>query len=67
MALQFPQIDPVIFSIGPLSVRWYGLMYLIGFMFAMWWAAKEAKKPNSGWNKDQVGDLVFYSMLGGYF
>ncbi|NUZ09642.1 prolipoprotein diacylglyceryl transferase [Pseudoalteromonas sp. McH1-7] len=64
MALQFPQIDPVIFSIGPLSVRWYGLMYLIGFMFAMWWAAKEAKKPNSGWNKDQVGDLVFYSMLG---
>ncbi|NSY32097.1 prolipoprotein diacylglyceryl transferase [Pseudoalteromonas sp. JC28] len=64
MALQFPQIDPVIFSIGPLSVRWYGLMYLIGFMFAMWWAGKEAKKPNSGWNKDQVGDLVFYCMLG---
>lgn len=28
----FPQIDPVIFSIGPLSIRWYGLMYVLGFI-----------------------------------
>ncbi len=27
-------IDPVIFSIGPLAVRWYGLMYVIGFVLA---------------------------------
>lgn len=30
--LSFPQIDPIIFSIGPLHVRWYGLMYVIGFI-----------------------------------
>ncbi|WP_229764931.1 prolipoprotein diacylglyceryl transferase family protein, partial [Vibrio cholerae] len=36
--LQFPNIDPVLFSIGPLAVRWYGLMYLVGFLFAMWLA-----------------------------
>ena len=30
-ALAFPQIDPVIFSLGPLHIRWYGLMYVIGF------------------------------------
>jgi phosphatidylglycerol:prolipoprotein diacylglycerol transferase len=64
MALEFPQIDPVIFSIGPLSVRWYGLMYLIGFAFAMWWANRQATKPNSGWNKEEVSDLLFYGMLG---
>lgn len=64
MALQFPQIDPIIFSIGPLSVRWYGLMYLIGFAFAMWFANKKAKQPNSGWTKDEVSDLLFYGMLG---
>ncbi len=29
--MTFPQIDPVIFSIGPLQVRWYGLMYVLGF------------------------------------
>ena len=64
MALEFPQIDPVIFSVGPLSVRWYGLMYLIGFAFAMWWANRQAAKPNSGWSKDEVSDLLFYGMLG---
>ena len=30
----FSQVDPVAFSLGPLSVRWYGLMYLFGFAFA---------------------------------
>jgi len=29
--LTFPDIDPIIFSIGPLHVRWYGLMYVLGF------------------------------------
>ena len=30
--LPYPQIDPVILEIGPLALRWYGLMYLIGFL-----------------------------------
>ena len=29
--INFPSIDPVIFSLGPLRVRWYGLMYILGF------------------------------------
>ena len=29
--LTFPQIDPIIFSVGPLAIRWYGLMYVLGF------------------------------------
>lgn len=32
-ALPFPNIDPVIFSIGPLSVHWYGLGYVVGILF----------------------------------
>jgi phosphatidylglycerol:prolipoprotein diacylglycerol transferase len=32
--LSYPNIDPVIFSLGPLQVRWYGLMYILGFMAA---------------------------------
>ena len=31
-SLPFPQIDPIIFSLGPLHVRWYGLMYVLGFI-----------------------------------
>jgi phosphatidylglycerol---prolipoprotein diacylglyceryl transferase len=29
--ISFPSIDPVIFGIGPLQIRWYGLMYVLGF------------------------------------
>ena len=32
--LQYPNIDPVIVSLGPLQVRWYGLMYILGFLAA---------------------------------
>mgnify|MGYP000327229858 CR=1 FL=1 len=62
--LQFPQIDPVIFSIGPVALRWYGLMYLLGFMGAMMLGNARADRPNSGWTRDQVSDLLFYGFLG---
>lgn len=60
----FPHIDPVIFSIGPIGVRWYGLMYLLGFAFAMFVANKRADKPGSGWTREQVSDLLFAGFLG---
>jgi phosphatidylglycerol:prolipoprotein diacylglycerol transferase len=62
--LQFPVIDPVIFSIGPVSLRWYGTMYLIGFLAAMFMANKAADRSNGLWTRDQVSDLLFYGFLG---
>lgn len=62
--IEFPQIDPILVSIGPISVRWYGLMYLFGFMFAIWLANRRADKPSSGWTKEQVSDLLFAGFLG---
>ena len=62
--LPFPHIDPILLAIGPLKVRWYGLMYIFGFIAAWWLATLRAKKLNSGWNAEQVSDLIFYSALG---
>lgn len=62
--LTFPNIDPVLFSIGPLSIRWYGMMYLFGFLFALWLANRRADKPGSGWTREQVSDLLFAGFLG---
>ncbi len=62
--LQFPIIDPIIFSIGPIALRWYGFMYLIGFVFAILIANKAADKSNGLWTRDQVSDLLFYGFLG---
>ncbi|MAD16926.1 MAG: prolipoprotein diacylglyceryl transferase [Alteromonadaceae bacterium] len=58
----FPQIDPIIFSIGPLSLRWYGLMYLVGFAAAFWLAGVRLSRTN--WTKEQLSDLLFWGFLG---
>ncbi len=62
--LTYPEIDPVIFSIGFVKVRWYGLMYVIGFVLAWWLARIRAKQPDSTLKPQQVDDLIFYGMLG---
>lgn len=62
--LAFPQFDPIIFSLGPISLRWYGLMYLIGFIFARWLAIKRANRPDSGWTVEQVDNLLFNGFAG---
>jgi len=62
--ITFPEIDPVLFSLGPVSVHWYGVMYLVAFGIAYWLASRAAAKPGSGWNADQVSDLMFFGFLG---
>ncbi len=64
MMLVFPDIDPVIFSIGPLKIRWYGLMYVLGFCAAWWLARRRAARADTPVSPQQVDDLIFYSILG---
>ncbi|MFP3019169.1 MAG: prolipoprotein diacylglyceryl transferase [Arsenophonus sp.] len=60
----FPNIDPVIFSIGPLVFHWYGLMYLVGFIFALWLAKWRANKTNNTWTKNEVEILLYLCFFG---
>lgn len=62
--LTYPRIDPVAVSIGPLQIHWYGLMYLVGFLGGWFLANYRARRPDNDWNKDQVGDMIFYVALG---
>lgn len=59
-----PQIDPVAISLGPLKIHWYGLMYVVGFVGGWWLGVVRAKRPGSGWHKDEVSDLLFYIAFG---
>ena len=57
--------DPVAFSLGPLQVHWYGIMYLLAFLFfwlAGTWTVRH--RPWWGWSAEDVGDMLFYGMLG---
>ncbi|KPK37500.1 MAG: prolipoprotein diacylglyceryl transferase [Gammaproteobacteria bacterium SG8_47] len=62
--LTYPEFEPAIVSFGPLAIRWYGLMYLIGFAGGWWLGRVRARQPNSGWQPREVDDLVFYIGLG---
>ena len=62
--LPYPHINPIALQVGPLKIHWYGLMYVVGFLFAWFLANLRAKKPNSGWTINQVGDLLFYCAIG---
>jgi len=67
MASRYPLIDfdPVAISIGPLSIHWYGVMYLLAFL-AFWSIGSRlaASRTWCGWSKEDVGDMLFYGMLG---
>ncbi|XOV85799.1 MAG: prolipoprotein diacylglyceryl transferase [bacterium] len=60
----YPDIDPIIFAVGPLAVRWYGLSYLAGFAVVWWLGKRRAQTHPGGWTAEQVSDLVFYGAMG---
>jgi len=60
----YPEIDPVAFQLGPLAVRWYGLMYLFGFVAAWWLGRRRARRAESPVTPQQVDDLIFFAALG---
>jgi phosphatidylglycerol---prolipoprotein diacylglyceryl transferase len=59
-----PNIDPVAFSIGPLAVRWYGLMYLAGFAAAWWLGVRRIARGQAPVTRGQFEDLVFFAIMG---
>ena len=62
--LLHPQFDPVAFSLGPLSIRWYGLMYLLAFVQFILLGRARIKRHPGFLTVEQLDDLLFYGMLG---
>ena len=62
--MHYPIIDPIIFSLGPVALRWYGLMYLLGFAAVYWLGNRRMRTHPGNWNSEQISDLVFYGALG---
>jgi phosphatidylglycerol---prolipoprotein diacylglyceryl transferase len=62
--LTHPQIDPVIVEIGPIAIRWYGLMYLLGFLAAWLVIRHLAKRRGSPLTGEALSDLLFHAIIG---
>ncbi len=69
--LMHPLIDPVALQLGPLSIHWYGLTYLVGFGLFLWLGALRLKHPpfasltgDGAWSRRDVDDILFWGVLG---
>ena len=62
--ITYPDISPVALDLGFTQIHWYGLMYLLAFISAWALGSYRAKQAKSGWNEEQVSDVLFYGALG---
>jgi phosphatidylglycerol:prolipoprotein diacylglycerol transferase len=69
-ALPFPDIDPVILHIGPLAIHWYGVGYIVGILFAWWYARRlitNARLWPGGASRlkpEDIDDLLVWAAIG---
>jgi phosphatidylglycerol---prolipoprotein diacylglyceryl transferase len=57
-------LNPVLLKLGPLQIRWYGLVYVIAFFLAVWWLHYARKKGDINFSKDDIWDFSFYVLVG---
>jgi phosphatidylglycerol:prolipoprotein diacylglycerol transferase len=63
--LVHPQFDPVAIHLGPLAIRWYGLMYLVGFvLFIVLGKLRARQNLLTGWHPRDVDDMLFFGVIG---
>ncbi|HDP24347.1 MAG TPA: prolipoprotein diacylglyceryl transferase [Deltaproteobacteria bacterium] len=62
--MNYPLIDPVLIQIGPFAVRWYGLMYIIGFVLAYVIMRRVSRLKDYDMSRQEIEDLLAYCVLG---
>ena len=62
-----PMPDPIALAIGPLAIRWYGLMYLLAFAQFIALGRLRIRQPHiaqAGWRREDLDDMLLYGVLG---
>jgi len=62
--MRYPHIDPVLIQIGPIHIRWYGLMYVIGFLLAYVLMVRVSRNRKYDLNRQDIEDALAYSIVG---
>lgn len=64
LAIAFPDIDPIIFQVGPFAIRWYALAYIAGLIIGWRLMMRFAREPGSKVSEKQVDDFLIWATLG---
>ena len=62
--IDFPNISPIVFAVGPLAIRWYSLAYLFGLLLGWFLLNRNVKKNNLSLTKEDTENLIFYITVG---
>lgn len=63
LQLTFPEIDPIVLSLGPLAIRWYALAYVTGILLGFFYL-KHREKSHPFFGARALDDLILYAVLG---
>ena len=64
LTIPYPNIDPIFLRLGPVQLRWYGLMYMLSFIIGFFVLRRYAKYRKLSMSTDDLYDLLFYLILG---
>lgn len=62
--MHYPVIDKVIAELGPLAIRWYGLMYVLGVVAFYLLGKWRVRLGHSSWKVNEIADFIFYGVVG---
>jgi len=57
-------ISPILLAFGPFQIRYYGIIYVLGFLIGLFVLLKASKKGKINLDKDQIYNLIFYLIIG---
>ncbi len=60
----YPSFDPVAISLGPVSIKWYAISYLVGIALIWWLLGIRNRQLAKPWSQEALSDIVFYAVLG---
>lgn len=60
----YPPVDPVIVQIGPITLRWYGVLVVLGIIVAAWVASRYVARR--GYDGEAVWDMLIWVMIPGF-
>jgi phosphatidylglycerol:prolipoprotein diacylglycerol transferase len=64
LMLSYPSINPIIAKLGPLQIRWYGVMYILGFMASYLLVRYQIRRKGLDIDIDIVNKLFFTLIIG---
>lgn len=64
LLIDYPRIDPVLFEIGPLAIRWYALAYIAGLILGWRYCIWLASKPPLALAREMFDDFLVWAIVG---